>query len=396
MAKKNNKQKQQQKRVEKKREKRLAPSRPKRFPMVNGPELVSTAFLANCWSLNALPAPPTLLAEVQAFDRWAESFLDVDLPEEERLPSRFDLLAVVLSHLKRAISPGVLDDIARWLGRSTDSPVQRQRIKTTLEALDRSWWPSQNSILQFLLEAWFAEFPPGLSRWLQTWVDPFPDGPWPEIPTGVVRALAAQDDIPFQEVAEGELVEILSMPDAYELLLDIGAIYGWTVGPPDYVGILATLTLWRWASRHDATSVGERARQVAPEVHPRLTLFHAATHMARSIRSELGVRWDEFACDPQSPDWVLDLAEKLRNGQKSEDAYQLLQKMAARLAENVDVHEKLADLALDLGLPPETVMDHVRCGRAALQAQGDDIDPEIRDEYRSLFASHLARLLAPA
>ena len=126
-------------------------------------------------------------------------------------------------------------------------------------------------------------------------------------------------------------------------------------------------------------------------------MFHAATQLARSIRSQLGDRWDEFVYDPQSPDWVLDLAVRLCARQKPEQAYySLLSSLAVSQPAIFDVHERLAELALELGLPRDTVLDHVERGRAAFKVQGDDVDREIQEEYADLFQGHLTRLAALA
>ena len=102
---------------------------------------------------------------------------------------------------------------------------------------------------------------------------------------------------------------------------------------------------------------------------------------------------EDFLTDPQSPEWAIALAEQLMQEDKDQEAYDLLVRLAVAQPKLPDIQEKLADLAVELGLHAETVLGHVAQGLEALEAQGDQVDPKLREECRAHLQACRARAL---
>lgn len=343
MAKKN--QRQQQKRVQKKREKRRTRAGSPPGRVGHAASEVSLGFLEAAWKANPLPLPPSLERELAEFDQLAEAWFT-----GEQLPARYELAADLGDRMQRIVDEELFRSIGTWLVSFCDTPQQRQRAEQSFKAIPDLFWPYQHTVLKFLLTHWGLQLPAGLSRWLPLWI-------------GLFSTLQPFD---WGEEREPGSVEWASVAG---LLRDYARFQAWTLAPAELIQPYATAMVERWAKRLNASN------------------DHVIA-ILQSLPEQLSEFWEEFVQDPETPDWLLHLCESLDEA----DAYALLLEYSSRHPEYFDVHEHLANLALQLEKPREIVAGHAQRGLEELGKQPEEavVDPQARDEFAERLRAYLA------
>lgn len=377
MAKKKN-----SKKIQQKREKRNQQSRQKRkgvtpAPRPSGLSEFVERLVTRAWAIRSLPIPPKLEPALAKFEEWAGKLVDGSW-DREVYPAQMDLAPTVLASLEEVFDRSFLDKLVSWLMEACGDDRERKALFTAFQTPVRT--PAELPGVDWLLTRWGESLAPSLRRWIPLWCNLLAEPECPELDEADWLELAERAGSPLSADRLCLLLSADEYPEPLAIYLsglrDLGCILGWSgVGGETYARI------WReavWKCTERATAPGSPVEQRIQHGY-RLLLS-----LERMLEILPDYRVEEFLCDPQSPDWVLDLAQSRRDVGQTQDALQILLQLQQWQPEIMDVYEALVEVGLELARPPSELLGFVESGMAAADRQsGPHLDAELEQEYRA-------------
>lgn len=382
------------KKIQKKREKRNQQSRQRRSGG-RAPERSSSVELGRLerivdrgWQREPLPVPAGLVAQLTDFDRYARDLLDGTWPQE-LYPARFDREGQAMGLLNKVLDEAVLKEIMQWLIVNCRDASEQRLVLAQVERMASAQSPLELPGVEPLLRRWQSVLPADLGRWVPALIDHAVDAKVWELSEEDWLLLAGRlgEELDLAQLNQA----LMTCPPPYTFggflagLRDLGCLMGWSVLSQDEYAQIGREAIWKWtegslAREELQTLLTEVASPAQKRIRLGSILLDRLTFLLELLPDW---RMGEFLYDPQSPDWVLDLADHQRSAGRPEDCLSILLQLKVWSPEIMDVYEALVEVGMELKLPHGQLLEFIEAGlKAADQQSGPYLDAETELEYR--------------
>ncbi|MBT9582432.1 hypothetical protein IV102_03715 [bacterium] len=354
------------------------------------------------WKREPLPVPAGLIGQLTDFDIYARGLLDGTWQQvQEAYPARFDREEQSARLLSKVLDESTSKEIFGWLLANCRDASEQRLLLAQLEEGAAVRSPADLPGVRPLLRRWQSSLPANLERWIPALIG-HPTGPqvWELNEDWLQLAGRVGEELDLAQLS----VALTPSPPPYNFgpflsgLRDLGCLMGWNVLSKEDYARIGREAVWKWTEDSLAlpdlqTFLAETSSPAQKRVRLGSVLLDRLDYLL-----ELLPEWraDEFLYDPQSPDWVLDLAANQLGAGRPEDCLSILLQLKERSPEVMDVYEALVEVGIELKFPHGQLLEFIEAGlNAADQQSGPYLDAETELEYRQRMERWRLQFQAP-